>query len=80
MNISLSDKMEEFVRAKVASGSYNNNSEVVRDALRLMQDYEKVKLEQLWAMLGEGERQIASGEFTVYKADQIDELLDETGF
>ncbi|WP_038012946.1 type II toxin-antitoxin system ParD family antitoxin [Terasakiella pusilla] len=80
MNISLSDKMEEFVRAKVASGSYNNNSEVVRDALRLMQDFEKVKLEQLRAMLDAGERQLAGGEFTVYKADQIDELLDEAGF
>lgn len=36
MNVSLTPRLEAFVRAKVASGLYNNASEVVRDALRLM--------------------------------------------
>ncbi len=80
MNISLSKQMEQFVRTKVSSGSYNNNSEVVREALRLMQDFEKVKLEQLRSLLDEGEGQIAKGQYTQYKADQIDKLLDESGF
>jgi uncharacterized protein len=36
MNVSLTSKLEEFVRHKVASGLYNNTSEVLREALRLM--------------------------------------------
>jgi uncharacterized protein len=35
MNVSLTPKLEEFIRRKVAGGLFNNASEVVRDALRL---------------------------------------------
>lgn len=37
MNISLTPKLEGFVKAKVKTGDYNNASEVVREALRLLQ-------------------------------------------
>jgi len=40
MNVSLTTALESFVRRKVASGLYNNASEVVREALRLMVDRE----------------------------------------
>jgi len=40
MNVSLTPELEKFVREKVATGLYNNSSEVVREALRLL--YEKV--------------------------------------
>jgi uncharacterized protein len=36
MNVSLTPELERFVREKVASGLYNNASEVVREALRAM--------------------------------------------
>ncbi len=36
MNVSLTPKLEEFIRGKVSSGLYNNASEVVREALRLL--------------------------------------------
>ncbi len=36
MNISLTPALEKIVQAKVSSGHYNNASEVIRDALRLM--------------------------------------------
>lgn len=36
MHISLTPLLEETVQAKVASGLYNNASEVIREALRLM--------------------------------------------
>jgi predicted nucleotidyltransferase len=39
MNVSLTPKLEEFVRRKVASGLYNNASEVIREALRLMVEH-----------------------------------------
>ncbi|MCA8258275.1 type II toxin-antitoxin system ParD family antitoxin [Burkholderia sp. AU31624] len=36
MNVNLTPNLEAMVKAKVASGLYNNASEVVREALRLM--------------------------------------------
>ena len=36
MNVSLTSALEEFVRRKVATGLYNNASEVIREALRSM--------------------------------------------
>ena len=40
MNISLSPEMAEFIRRKVRTGSYTNISEVVRTAVRRMQEEE----------------------------------------
>jgi putative addiction module CopG family antidote len=36
MNVSLTAELEKYVRRKVASGLYNNASEVIREALRLL--------------------------------------------
>ena len=36
MNVSLTPRLEGFVRRQVASGLYNNASEVIREALRLL--------------------------------------------
>lgn len=38
MNVSLTPELEAFVRTKVGTGTYNNASEVVREALRLLMD------------------------------------------
>jgi len=38
MNVSLTPELEKFVRNKVATGTYNNASEVVREALRLLME------------------------------------------
>lgn len=35
MNVSLTPELEKYIRRKVASGLYNNASEVIREALRL---------------------------------------------
>ena len=37
MNVSVTDHLAEYVRARVKSGRYNNASEVVREALRRME-------------------------------------------
>ena len=41
MHVNLTPKLDEYVLTKVKSGRYNNASEVVRDALRRMQDDEE---------------------------------------
>jgi antitoxin ParD1/3/4 len=38
MNVSITDQLAGYVRRKVESGRYNNASEVVREALRRMED------------------------------------------
>ena len=40
MNVSLTAELEKYVRRKVASGLYNNASEVIREALRLLVERE----------------------------------------
>jgi putative addiction module CopG family antidote len=41
MNVSLTAELEKYVRRKVASGLYNNASEVIREALRLHVERER---------------------------------------
>jgi antitoxin ParD1/3/4 len=38
MNVSVTDHLADYVRARVKSGRYNNASEVVREALRRMEN------------------------------------------
>ena len=40
MNVSLTAELEKYVRRKVASGLYNNASEVIREALRALLERE----------------------------------------
>ena len=50
MNVNLTPQLEALVRAKVGSGMYTSASEVVREALRLLQEQDRLreaKLEEL---------------------------------
>lgn len=47
MNVSLTPELEEFVAGKVASGRYTSASEVVREALRLLEDHERSRAARL---------------------------------
>ena len=40
MNVSLTKRQQEYVQAKVRSGSYQSASEVVREALRVVETLE----------------------------------------
>ena len=46
MNVSLTPELEQFVQGKVESGRYNSASEVVREALRLLEDHEQARAAQ----------------------------------
>jgi antitoxin ParD1/3/4 len=59
MNVSLTPQLEELVRRQVASGRYGNASEVVREALRLLETRD-AQLDALRAALVEGEQSGAS--------------------
>lgn len=57
LNINLTPQLENMVRQKVAGGLYNSASEVVREALRLMETEDRmreIKLEHLRQDIREG--------------------------
>jgi antitoxin ParD1/3/4 len=77
MHVSLTPKLEDLVRAKIESGLYNNASEVVREALRLLQEYDEVrqlKLDRLRDELAKGQADLAAGRYSAFDSDE--ELRD----
>lgn len=65
MNVNLTPELEELIQDKVRSGLYNNQSEVVREALRLMVEQDRLReahLEKLRGALAEGIAQADRGE------------------
>ncbi|PIE36958.1 MAG: type II toxin-antitoxin system ParD family antitoxin [Gammaproteobacteria bacterium] len=61
-SLSLGEHWDVFIKNEVSSGRYGSASEVVRDALRAMEE-RKSKLEALRAHLAEGASQASNGEF-----------------
>lgn len=62
--VALGDHFEKFVSDQVAHGRYNNESEVVRAGLRLLEEHE-LKLKELRALIDEGDKAYADGRYTV---------------
>lgn len=50
MNVSLTAELEHYVKAKVATGMYNSASEVMREALRLMEERDALYAVRLGAL------------------------------
>jgi antitoxin ParD1/3/4 len=60
MNVSLTPELERFVAGKVESGRYNSASEVVREALRLLEEHDRARGAQVAAFNMELEARLAS--------------------
>lgn len=54
MNISFTKQQEEYITTQVESGEYQNNSEVIRDALRLHTIYRNKIIKDLRAEIEKG--------------------------
>lgn len=75
MNVSLTPELEELVHERVRSGRYTSASEVVREALRLLNDRDEVRrarLDEIRGKVDEGLRALKRGEVR-----DGDELIDE---
>lgn len=72
-NISLTPQLENFVAERVATGDYNNASEVVREALRMLQQKE-LRLAALDAALAQGLAEAERGELR--PADEVFDRLE----
>jgi len=71
MNISLTPRLEEMIREKTASGSYSSASEVVREALRLLEledQMRSLKLQRLRQDIREG---LESGPATSFNSNKL---------
>lgn len=82
MHISLTDELESRIKAKVASGLYNNASEVIREALRFMETHEEwiyeVKLARLREQLKIGVEQLDSGQGIAIESEAaLNSLFDD---
>ena len=61
-SLSLGKHWEVYIKNEVSSGRYGSASEVVRDALRTMEE-RKTKLEALRSHLAQGAEQATAGTF-----------------
>jgi antitoxin ParD1/3/4 len=78
-NVHLTPELERFARKCVRSGRYNNISEVVRSALRLLQDTEE-RRRQFQAMLRDAEREAdRDGTFALESVlSEADRIIDDS--
>ncbi|MDD3040669.1 type II toxin-antitoxin system ParD family antitoxin [Bacteroides sp.] len=54
MNISLTEKQEQYIASQIKTGDFQNASELVRDALRLHEVYRHRVIEELRAEIAKG--------------------------
>jgi antitoxin ParD1/3/4 len=74
MNVSLTPQLEIYVKQKVASGMYNSVSEVMREALRLLEERDalkSIKLEALRRDVQDGLDELDRGQATPLAMDAI---------
>ena len=69
-SLTLGRRWELFIKNEVASGKYGSASEVVRDALRHMEEHQS-KLNALRTHLAIGAEQVARGEFSTKTKEEI---------
>lgn len=70
MNVSLTEKQEQYIASQLCSGDYQNASELVRDALRLHELYRYKVIEELRA-------EIAKGWDSALSSKSVSDILQE---
>ena len=79
MNVSLTPELEELIQERVRSGRYTSASEVVREALRLLQDRDelrRLRMDELRFKVAVGLDSLDRGE-GVGGDSAIDEILGD---
>ena len=78
MNVSLTPELEEYVAGKVQKGLYRSQSEVVRQALRLLQEQDRLleaRLAKVRADVAVGLEQADRGE--LIPMDEVEARLNK---
>ena len=71
MNVSLPDELAEYVKSMVSSGRYSSSSEVVREALRLLEQQDVVQVEKLNWLQKAWADGVASGDAGEFDIDAV---------
>lgn len=74
MNVHLTPQLDALVRSKVESGLYNSASEVIREALRLLDEQDRIReirLEELRNALRAGIDQLDRGEGSPLDVEKV---------
>ena len=71
MNVNLTPQLEELVRSKVNSGMYTSASEVVREALRLMDEQDRLRKAKLDELRRDVHKGIESGPSEQWDATKL---------
>jgi antitoxin ParD1/3/4 len=71
MNVSLTPHLEKMIREKIASGSYNSASEVVREALRLLEQEDQLRAIKLQTLRRDIQDGLDSGPSTVFDPQEV---------
>ena len=80
MNVSLTPTLEELVQQKVATGLYNSASEVIREALRLLEERDQlreIRLGTLRKEIAVGLGQVEGGEVSEYDDQSLNRLVGD---
>ena len=80
MNVSLTPKLEQLIHDRVSSGRYHSASEVVREALRLLEERDelrRLRLAELRSKVAAGLSSLDRGEITDGEAlfDELESSL-----
>ena len=76
LSITLPRDMAEMIRGKVQAGAYASNSEVIREALRLLQEQDGLKAQKLAWMREKIDRALADPRPSL-EADEVFDRLEE---
>lgn len=82
MNVSLTPELEAMIKAKVATGMYNNGSEVIREALRLLMEHDlqkELKTQYLQRELTIGLASLDRGEMSELSFEDIRKAVKDGG-
>jgi antitoxin ParD1/3/4 len=81
-NINLTKHFDDLVEKSIATGEYQNASEVVRDALRMFESRkkeERLKLKRLREAIDVGVADLESGNYVELKPHEIGPWLSSLG-
>lgn len=84
-SVALGSHFETFVKSQLASGRYNNASEVIREGLRMLEDQEMLRAFKLDALRTEIQKGVDSGpglpaeQVFANLRRRIDEVASENG-
>jgi antitoxin ParD1/3/4 len=75
MNTPLTPKIEQLIKERLQSGSYNSATEVIEDAFEALTEREN--FQAVRAELDRADAQIERGEYTEYDENTIRDMADQ---